>query len=146
MSINPTDETMKYAAIFRKAQNSNGGYYIFFPDLMVSVYCDSFNSAFDIAPRVLSAQLASFISKGKALPDPTPEEKIQLNSSFSEMIIWFPGNPDACRIRKSALSVKRTVTLPEWLEYRANQEHINLSSFLVAHLQAHLEQISYSKQ
>lgn len=115
-----------YPAIFHKEEI---GYSITFPDLPGCITeGDSLEEAYAMAQDALGIYLYTLKEDNEALPKASlPEILILDKDSFITLIEW-----DELEYlkRTSNKSVKKTLTIPEWLNSRAEKENINFSQTL----------------
>lgn len=115
-----------YPAIFEKEET---GYSVFFPDIDGCYTCgDSLEDAMDMAEDVLSLVLYTYETDGKTIPTPSDCSAIQTDEqSFVSLI-----KCDTLEYRKrfSNKAVKKTLTIPEWMNDEATKLGINFSQLL----------------
>jgi len=116
-----------YPAIFTK--EDNGLYSILFPDLDgCFTQGSSVEDGMYMAMDVLSIVLCDMEDDKKEIPKPTEPMAIQVdNDSFVTLIC-----ADTAEYRKiyNGKSVKKTLTIPQWLNDAAIRENINFSQTL----------------
>ena len=109
-----------YPAIIKKEDGEEILEFVDFPDLIVSI---SDNDEFvEAAQEVLALQLLDEISQGKQLPEPTKriEGGIYIH-------VWLPYYKNMAK----EIYIKKTVTIPQWLDLLAKENHVNFSACLV---------------
>lgn len=116
-----------YPAIF--TQENNNGYSVHFPDLE-SCYTqgDDLQDAMEMAQDILCLTLYNLEKDNKDIPAPsTPTEISVCENSFISLII-----ADTLEYRKfyDNKAVKKTLTIPNWLNELAIQNNINFSNVL----------------
>ena len=113
-----------YAAKFHK---EDGGYWVEFQDLE-GCYSDgtTLEDAMSNAQEALSAHLAYMLDK--KLPIPEPSDISAVAFAEDEFVTYVCGNPESYITRNK--TVKKTLTLPQWLNDAAELRHINFSSVL----------------
>jgi len=115
-----------YPAIFEKEET---GYSVFFPDIDGCYTCgDSLEDAMDMAEDALSLVLYTYETDGKTIPTPSECSTIQTDEqSFVSLI-----KCDTLEYRKrfSNKAVKKTLTIPEWMNDEATRLGINFSQLL----------------
>lgn len=116
-----------YPAIFTLEED--GGYSINFPDLEGCYTCgDNLTEGIEMAKDVLALVLYGYESQQREIPTPSPLSAFQTtNDSFVNYI--------ACdtliyRKRFNNRAVKKTLTIPEWLNEEAIAMEINFSQAL----------------
>lgn len=110
-----------YPAIFYQEDDS---YWCEFPNL---VGCQSFGSTveevFDGAKEALSAYCVTLLEQGKPLPAPSPIQSVKAETGgFTSLV-------EANLILKSR-AVKKTLTIPSWLNDMAEERRVNFSGVL----------------
>ncbi|MDD9149245.1 type II toxin-antitoxin system HicB family antitoxin [Sporolactobacillus sp. CQH2019] len=124
-----------YPAVFEVNKN---GISVEFPDLPGCLpYGKDTNEAFKNAKEALSLHLYGMEEDGETIPEPTDFRKIKpsTNNSFSTMIeAWMP----PFRYRMENQSVKKTLTIPKWLDDVAKENKVNYSGILQDALKDHL--------
>jgi predicted RNase H-like HicB family nuclease len=116
-----------YPALFTP-DTEEGGYLITFPDLPdVITEGDSLTEAFHMAKEALGAYLEMCIDAGDALPEASAPDSIKIESGFVSLIdvdiVQF-------KMQYSNKAVKKTLTLPEWLNSMAESRQVNFSQVL----------------
>ncbi|WP_054251443.1 type II toxin-antitoxin system HicB family antitoxin [Neofamilia massiliensis] len=115
-----------YPAIFDYAED---GISIEFPDLPGCLSCaDTDEEALYMAKDVLGLWMDNLERDKELIPQASRLEDIQLESNQRSVLIevWMP------TIRKAIdnKSIKKTLTIPQWLDIRAREEDINFSFIL----------------
>lgn len=113
-----------YPAIFHKEE---GNYWVEFPDLEgCQSYGEDIKETIKMAQEALELYIEVNLEAGNILPKPSDIEKLKLGSnSFSSFI--------TCEVNeylKSAKAIKKTLTIPEWLNALAEKKGINFSQTL----------------
>lgn len=122
--------TYEYVAIFDYAED---GINIYFPDLPGCFSCaDNTKEALHNAEEVLGLYMTYYEDEGLEIPEPTPIEKITLKENEKPILVsvWMP----LARSEVEVASVKKTLTLPAWLNKLAEEQKINFSKVLQAAL------------
>lgn len=122
--------TYEYVAIFDYAED---GINIYFPDLPGCLSCaDNTKEALHNAEEVLGLYMTYYEDEGLEIPEPTPIEKITLKENEKPILVsvWMP----LARSEVEVVSVKKTLTLPAWLNKLAEEQKINFSKVLQAAL------------
>lgn len=121
---------MRYAfpAVF--TPEDNGQYSINFPDLEGCYTCgDSIQDGIIMAQDILAYTLYDeYEKKGKNVPAPSKITDIPL--SGSEFVNFIACDTIAYVMRHSTRSVKKTLTIPEWLDFAASERGLNFSQVL----------------
>ena len=106
----------------------NGRYWVEFPDL------DGCFSDGDTLAEAVSNAEEALIERQQPIPAPSDIQAIQAEDGFTSIVVTEPLN-----YMKSTRSVKKTLTIPEWLNAAAEKRHINFSSVLQQALVAAIE-------
>lgn len=116
-----------YPAVF--TQEDNGQYSVVFRDLEGCYTCgDSMEQAMEMAEDVLALVLYGYEAEGKAIPRPSSRESIEVQEG--EFINDIRCDTLAYRKMYNNKSVRKNVTLPEWLNEEAEALKINFSQVL----------------
>lgn len=113
-----------YPAVFHAEE---GGYWVEFPDLPGCVTeGNSIAEAVAEASSALGGYLCSLMDR--SLEMPTPSDLRALSAEGDDFVSIVAADPLA--FQKRTKSVKKTLTIPEWLNNEAEKRHINFSSVL----------------
>lgn len=116
-----------YPAVFTPEEN--GAYSINFPDLESCYTCgDNLTDGIMMAEDVLAFVLYEYEKNGTAIPLPSAPSDIPLDSG--EFINYIACDTTAYRKRFSNTAVKKTLTIPEWLNEAAISAGVNFSQVL----------------
>ena len=118
-----------YPAIFE--QNSDKSYTITFPDLPGCISeGKSLANAIDMAQNALTQWLEYLLDEKETIPSPSQIKKINtLENQFANLV--------RAEIRDNH-AVRRTVSIPNWLDIKAADAGISLSKILQEALKARL--------
>ena len=122
-------DTYEYVAIFDYAED---GINIYFPDLPGCFSCaDTTKEALKNAQEAMGLYLVT-CEEDIEIPEPTPLEKIKCKENEKPILVsvWMP----LARSEVEVVSVKKTLTLPAWLNKLAESHNINFSKVLQAAL------------
>lgn len=123
-----------YPAVFTE---ENGSYSVLFPDLEGCYTCGSdLKDAFEMAEDVLAFTLYHYESKGLAIPEPSSVNDFNVkNNEFVNLIV-----ADTLEYQKmhNNKAVKKTLTIPEWLNELATENNLNFSQILQTALKEQL--------
>ncbi len=112
-----------YPAVFHKENNS---YWVEFPDLEgCQTYGDTLNETMEYAQEALAAYLLTLLEQNLSLAQPSDISSISYSAdSFVTLV--------TCDINqyKDTKAVKKTLTIPAWLNERALAMNINFSQVL----------------
>jgi len=123
---------MKYAytAVFTPEDN---GYCVDFPDLQGCYTCgDDMPDAIEMAQDALCLALYSLEQDKKPIPKASKPHDIKINGNQFTSVIAV--DTDFYRRFYENKSVKKTLTIPMWLNERAERENVNFSGVLQAAL------------
>ena len=127
-----------YPAIFHKAEE--GGYWITFPDLPECMtQGENMQHAYEMAFEALGLAITSREMEGEELPGPSEPFLIQVADDEVCVVIEF--DMLAYKKRTNSKAIKKTLTIPEWLNEEATALGINFSQVLQAAL---MELLGYS--
>ncbi len=116
-----------YPALFHKAEE--GGFWISFPDIPECLTeGDNMDDAYNMAIDALGLCLADMEKNNIPFPAPSPVDKITVDADALLVVIEF--DMLAYKKRTSSKSVKKTLTIPAWLNEQAIQLNINFSQVL----------------
>ena len=116
-----------YPAIFHVADE--GGFWITFPDLPECMtQGDNMQEAYEMVADALGLALTSREEEIQEIPSPSDINHIKLNSDEYCVIIEF--DMLAYKKRTNSKAVKKTLTIPEWLNEEAMTLGINFSQVL----------------
>lgn len=116
-----------YPAVFTKEED--GGYSVVFKDLDSCYTCgDTLEQAMDMAEDCLALVLYGYETDNKEIPVPSPLESIQ--TGHDEFISLIKCDTLAYRKKFSNKAVKKTLTIPEWMNDEAMRAGINFSQLL----------------
>ena len=119
-----------YPAIFYKEDNS---YWVEFPDLEgCQSFGDTLEEVHENAKEALAGYLVTLLEQGKKINPPRDMHEIETpDNAFASLV-------DADLVKKSQ-AVKKTLTIPSWLNEMAESNHINFSKVLQEALMQKLE-------
>jgi len=124
-----------YAAIFTR--ESTGLYSVTFPDLQGCYTSgDSISDAIYMAQDALNLTLYDLEQDGKQIPSASDPHDIKITSS--QFISMIAVDTDVYRRFFENKSVKKTLTIPMWLNEQAEFANINFSQTLQKALKAEL--------
>lgn len=125
---------MVYPAVFHF---EDGSYWVEFPDLQgCQSYGGSISDTIENAREALEAYAISFIENNEKLPPATDISEIDIeDGTFASLV-----DIDLSAYFKKAKAVKKTLTIPEWLNEAAMEKGINFSQTLQDALMAKISQ------
>ena len=77
------------------------------------------------AEEALGAYLCSLMERGQEIPPASDIRGVEVKEGFATLVATEP-----MKYRRSTKAVKKTLTIPEWLNTEAEKRHINFSSVL----------------
>lgn len=116
-----------YPAIFHKAEE--GGFWISFPDLPECfTEGDDMAQAYEMAVNALGLALTSREAEKEPIPEPTSPSDITVEKDSFLVVIEF----DMLTYKKknNSRAVKKTLSIPEWLNEEATAIGVNFSQVL----------------
>ncbi len=113
-----------YPALFHY---EDGGYWAEFPDLPgCFTEGDTIAEVVAQAGAALGAHLCSMMDRGVSIPDPSDIHSLRAEGKDFASVV----SADPAAFQKRTRAVKKTLTIPEWLNDEAEKRHINFSSVL----------------
>ena len=115
-----------YPAIF---EEDEGSIAVVFPDLK-NCYTqgEDMVDALEMASDVLSGKLVFMEDNGEEIPKPTPISELEIGEhQYSTLVM---ADTMAYRKANSTKAVKKTLTIPSWLNDIAEKQSINFSQVL----------------
>lgn len=125
-----------FPAVFETCDDTIG---VYFPDLPGCVSGgDNETHAVSMAKEALSLHLYSMEEDGEDIPEPSAVRDIQKDLEPHEYVVmlevWMP--PFRNKIANKA--VKKTLTIPKWLDDMASESNVNYSRILQEGLKKYL--------
>ena len=116
-----------YPALFHKAEE--GGFWVTFPDFPdCFTQGESIDEAYEMATSALGLCITDLINEHQSIPTSSDPSAIISDSDTTLVIISF--DLDEYRRKNNSRSVKKTLTIPEWLNEAATQMNVNFSQVL----------------
>ena len=116
-----------YPAIFE--QEADGGYVVNFPDIDgCFTQGDDINEALLMAEDVLNAMLWTLEDHRKTIPAPMPIKDISVEDDA--FVSYVHADTVAYRKKCNPQPVRRTLSIPQWLDQMALDANINFSQVL----------------
>lgn len=128
-------DSYEFVAIFNYAED---GISISFPDLPGCLSCaDTTKEAIKNAEEVLGLVLYDMEEENEKIPEPTLLEDVKCEKNERAVLInvWMP----LVRNEIEEQSIKKTLTIPQWLNKIAEKENVNFSKLLQAALKDYLK-------
>ncbi len=105
----------------------DGGYAVTFPDVKNAFTCgDTLPEALSMAEDVLCLSLMDKEDRGEAIPTASAHVTAQDN----ELVTLIVADVDAYRRKVNARAVKKTLSIPQWMNEAAIRKGINFSQVL----------------
>jgi predicted RNase H-like HicB family nuclease len=131
------DGRMFYPAIFQPEEE--GGFSIYFPDVEGCItQGDSMAESYEMAFDALGNMLSYLEESGKEIPNSSEPQEIQLAKDQFLVVIEF--NMLEYKKKNDSRAVKKTLTIPSWLNELAIRQNINFSQVLQEALMSRLKQ------
>ena len=116
-----------YPVIFHKAEE--GGFWITFPDIPECMtQGDDMQQAYEMAVDALGLAITSREEEGQEIPSPSEPYQIALEPDAFCAVIEF--DMLAYKKRTNSKAVKKTLSIPEWLNEEAVALGVNFSQVL----------------
>lgn len=130
-----------YPACFYKEKE--GGYSVIFPDLNhLSTYGETLENALEMAVDCLAGYLYSAKQEGENVPAPSEMSCIDVDKEYDEYESAFVNmvavDVDEYAKKHFEKSVKKTLTIPSWLNEAAVANNVNFSQVLQSALKEQL--------
>ena len=115
-----------YPAVFHKADQIEKGYWVEVPDLPG---CFSQGDSMEEAFKEVQEAVGLYLDENNDFNKPSPIEKIQQDfPSDSVMLVPYDSVAYAKKYKNKA--IKKTLSIPEWLNEEASKRGINFSQVL----------------
>ena len=121
-----------YPAIFHKAEE--GGFWVTFPDISECLtQGDDMTQAYEMAVEALGLAITSRLEEKEVIPVASQPDEINVKEGFL-VVVEF----DLLEYKKkhNAKAVKKTLSIPEWLNEEAMRMGLNFSQVLQEALMA----------
>lgn len=117
-----------YPAIFHAAEE--GGFWVSFPDLPECLTeGDTMEEAYAMAVEALGLSLTDRLHDQEDLPRPSAPDQISLDDPDGHLVI-VQFDLEAYQKKHNSRAVKKTLSIPEWLNEEAMAMGINFSQVL----------------
>ena len=113
-------EIYVYPTIVRKMGEEIKVSFLDFPDLIA--VADDENEIIRAAQEVLALTILDYVDQGKKLPEPS-----MASGNIIYIHVWMPYFKNTTK----EIYVKKSVTIPQWLDILAKERNINFSAALV---------------
>ncbi len=120
-------EKLYYPALFHRAEE--GGFWVTFPDIPECITeGDDMAKAYEMAVNALGLSLSTMQESKEAIPVPSSPDKITLDPESFLAVVEF--DMAAYKKKNNPKSVKKTLTIPGWMDEEATAMGINFSQVL----------------
>lgn len=120
-------EKLFYPAIFHKAEE--GGFWVTFPDIPECMtQGDDMQQAYEMAIEALGLSLTTMEEVGDRIPQASSPDKVTVEEDGFLVVIEF--DMMEYRRRNCSRAVKKTLSIPEWMNEAAIRQGINFSQVL----------------
>lgn len=110
---------------------SEDGYTVVFPDLQGCVTeGDTLSEAMEMAMDAASGWLLDEVEENKQLPKATDIKKVILNEYENGFVSLIGVDLDEYSLKHGNRAVKKTLTIPAWLNTIAEENNVNFSQVL----------------
>ncbi len=127
-----------YPAIISSPEQEGWEYCIIFPDIDVATQGETLQEALDMAKELLDLTIYSLEMDREQIPEASSPEDIKIDKPGSFMTLVSVNMP-LVRAEMDLQYVKKTVTLPKWLNDLAEEANINFSKTLQAAIKLKLD-------
>ena len=118
--------TKQYVYPAQFINEDNGSITVLFPDLNgCQTYDDTIEGAVLMAKEALEGFLDVLLEDGQILPKPSAIKDITIDNGLVMMVV-----ADVANMQEESRPVKKTLTIPKWLDREATNAHLNFSSVL----------------
>lgn len=106
----------------------DGGTETYFPDLDVYTCNDDDSNLIGYAKELLTLTMNGLEEDGEEIPNPTPLNKLEVNENEKSILVEVFMPP--FRLKSKNKSVKKTLSIPSWINELAIENDINFSYVL----------------
>lgn len=92
--------------------------------------CFSEGDTFEEAYKNTQSAIGLYLSDIDIYPEPSDITKLNKNLKENELIVVVEFDDIEYKKKHSSKSIKKTLTIPEWLNQEAEKQHINFSGVL----------------
>lgn len=115
-----------YPAVFHKAEE--GGFWVSFPDLPECfTEGDDMQQAYEMAVDALGLAITSRMEEGEEVPAVSEVDQLEVDSG---VLVVVEFDMEAYNRKYNSRAVKKTLSIPEWLNEAATKAGINFSQVL----------------
>lgn len=113
-----------YPAVFHKEDDS---YWVEFPDLEgCQSFGETLSETMSMAQEALGLYVVDLLENDKSLPQPSDINTLKAEENAFITLV----SVDANVYRRDTKAIKKTLSIPSWLNEEAEKKHINFSSLL----------------
>lgn len=121
-----------YPAFFHKEDD---GFWVEFPDLEgCQTSADTLNQSMELASEALGLYIATLLDNNLEVPN---KSDIQTLTPPNDCFVSYVYT-DSSKYRNKNKAIKKTLTIPQWLNEEAEKRHVNFSNVLQTALKEHL--------
>ena len=125
-----------YPAVFTPPTKDESSYAVSVPDLPYVHTCgDTLADAMDMAEDAIAMWLADAEDNNDEIPPPSTF----LSHTAPEFVNLVKADTDKWRRENDNRAVRKNLTIPAWLNHKAEAAHVNFSSVLQEALKDHLK-------
>lgn len=107
----------------------NGAFTVIFPDIDGCITCgENIEQVYEMASEALGLELSYMEDEKEEIPKASNPQDITLESEEFLIIVGF--DMDAYKRKHNSRAVKKTLTIPEWLNEEAMELGVNFSQVL----------------
>jgi len=129
-------KSVHYPAILHAG--TEGSYWVTFPDFENAFsQGKNFDDSINMSIEALTLELSAFEQNGKPFPMPSEPAQVSLNNDETLVFVAFDYDEQKKNINFYR-SIKKTLTIPQWLNDAAMKAGINFSAVLQKALKAEL--------
>lgn len=116
-----------YPAVFHKAEE--GGFWVTFPDIPECMtQGDDMQQAYEMAVEALGLSITTMEEEGESVPTASAPDCIEIEDEGFLVVVEF--DLMEYRRRNCSRAIKKTLSIPEWLNEAAMRQNINFSQVL----------------
>lgn len=105
------------------------GYVVYIPDFNINTEGDTLTEAIEMARDAIGLMGIDMEDDKKELPSPTPMGSV-VKSTEDDIVSLVDVDFTEYRRQNDMRSVRRNVTLPQWLDFEATKSGVNVSALL----------------
>ncbi|MFV0414172.1 MAG: type II toxin-antitoxin system HicB family antitoxin [Oscillospiraceae bacterium] len=117
-----------YPACFYKEED--GRYSVSFPDLGIATYGDNIADAMEMAADAVAGWVLESLEHGDKIPMPSALDEVKADEQPGGFVSLVYTDIDRHKANHEEKPVKKTLTIPSWLNQAAEKKNINFSATL----------------